>query len=81
MKLKKKLKGLSENEIRKVFKSIIFEQNGTDKLRKEKLIKKNKYLKYLMKESFHELKQVLDQLRSSINDPEERIMYLKNSIK
>lgn len=92
MGLKKKLKGLDEDGIKKLFKLTFINTAityGTDgvmgggikKILKSKTFKKSKYIRSIFDEVLAEMNQIAKSLEKNIEDPEERLMYLKNMIK
>ncbi len=92
MGLKKRLKGLDEDGIKKLFKSTFIHtaiaygsdgvmNGGIKKIVKSKTFKKSKYIRSIFDEVLCEMDQIAKSLERNIEDPEERLMYLKNMIK
>ena len=95
MNLKKKLKGLDENGIKRYFKISFIDdaeigmgipiskikKSKIKKILKSKTFKKSKYIRSIFDEVLEDLTQTTKELEKNIEDPQERLNYLKNSIK
>jgi hypothetical protein len=80
MGFKTKIKGLSENEIKKFVKISII-SGYSKRILKSKSLKKNSYLQEIVEEATIELEDFMNFIDNNIDCPEEKLTYLYNHLK